>query len=199
MRESLPASLTDRSTYRSFSLRSHLLAGIGPRWRRLRPGECAGEFRGSMGMASRAGDGSRNSGSMTDQRADWCDFAVRATEIPMVGLGHRDRIRKPSAAQRWLSIEADRALVSPIVTACQPRRSSGQVVQIAVFRAKCERCDAAWTLGACMGRVRRGDCGGMGPERTMPRSARGRAGHLCGQSSVCAWMARLRDAFPRRP
>ncbi len=198
MRESLPASLTDRSTYRSLSLRSHLLAGIGPRWRRLRPGECAGEFRGSMGMASRAGDGARNSGSMTDQRAEWCEFAVRATEIPMVWLGHRDRTRRPYAAQRWPSIGGDRALVSRMVTACQPRRSSGQVVQITVFRAKCERREAASTLGACARRVRRAD-GGMGPERTMPRSARGRPGHLCGQSSVCAWMARLRDAFARRP
>jgi len=155
MRESLPASLTDRSTYRSISLRPHLLAGIGPGWRRFLPRECTGEFRGPMEMACEAGRWCANPGWMTDQRADSCEFAVRATEIPRVGLGHRDRIRTPHAAQRWLSIGADRALVSPIVTACQPRRSCGQVVQIAVFRAKCERRGAASTLGAC---VRRPSC-----------------------------------------
>jgi hypothetical protein len=39
--------------------------------------------------------------------------------------------------------------------------------------------------------------GEIGQKRTMPRSAEGRPGHECGQSSVCAWMARLRDSFRR--
>src|SRR3982751_5700982 len=39
------------------------------------------------------------------------------------------------------------------------------------------------------GELRRRKC-------TMPRPAgERRPGHLCGQSSVCAWMARLREAF----
>src|SRR4051794_40850841 len=58
-----------------------------------------------------------------------------------------------------------------------------QAMQIAVVRAKCDGAEGVSPLAPR--RIRWRFSAGIGHKRTMPRPARGRPGHLCGQSSVC--------------
>ena len=199
MRDVTSTILTDLKGNRSFSLHSCLGGNRASPWweqsARSRPwtrvgldADCAREVAGA---AIR--------GDLTEIWLGPSHIVVMTTRSCSESRGQHDRARGGSCHFLVEDPPSERLDCADFLHSFGVLRRVGtgaRALQNAEIRAKCD--PGPGTPPAKEDRrvrVRRG--GRIGWKRTMPRPAGNRRpGHLCGQSSVCAWMARLRDAFP---